>query len=35
MAERGEFADPMHLAPLYIRPPEAEEIWERRQRKGA
>jgi len=32
MAERGELADPMHLAPIYIRPPEAEEIWERRRR---
>ena len=32
MAARGELADPMHLAPIYIRPPEAEEIWERRRR---
>ena len=32
MAERGDLADPMHLTPIYIRPPEAEEIWERRRR---
>ena len=25
MAARGEFADPMRLTPIYIRPPEAEE----------
>jgi len=30
MAARGEFADPLRLAPLYIRPPEAEELWLRR-----
>jgi len=35
LAERGELADPMHLAPVYLRRPEAEEIWERRQRQGA
>ncbi len=30
MASRGEFTDPRSLVPIYIRPPEAEEIWERR-----
>jgi len=30
MAARGEFADPLRLAPLYIRLPEAEELWRRR-----
>ncbi|MCX5682797.1 MAG: tRNA (adenosine(37)-N6)-threonylcarbamoyltransferase complex dimerization subunit type 1 TsaB, partial [Planctomycetota bacterium] len=34
LAARGEFVDPMHLAPIYIRPPEAEELWQRRQRLG-
>lgn len=27
MAMRGEFADPLQLAPIYIRLPEAEEKW--------
>jgi len=27
-ARRGEFADPLKLAPLYVRKPEAEEKWE-------
>lgn len=27
----GQFADPAILTPLYVRRPEAEEIWERRQ----
>ncbi len=31
MAKRGEWADALGLAPVYIRPPEAEELWERRQ----
>jgi len=35
LAARGELADPMHLAPIYIRPPEAQEIWERRRRLGS
>jgi tRNA threonylcarbamoyladenosine biosynthesis protein TsaB len=30
MAARGEFADPLRLEPLYIRLPEAEELWLRR-----
>ena len=30
-AERGEFSDPRTLVPTYIRPPEAEEVWERKQ----
>ncbi|MGB2780827.1 MAG: tRNA (adenosine(37)-N6)-threonylcarbamoyltransferase complex dimerization subunit type 1 TsaB [Phycisphaerae bacterium] len=33
MAKRGEWADALGLAPVYIRPPEAEELWERRQSK--
>jgi tRNA threonylcarbamoyladenosine biosynthesis protein TsaB len=28
MAARGEWADPVRLAPIYIRRPEAEEKWE-------
>lgn len=28
-AEAGAFADPLRLEPIYIRRPEAEEIWER------
>jgi tRNA threonylcarbamoyladenosine biosynthesis protein TsaB len=31
-AERGEFSDRRNLVPTYIRPPEAEEVWERKQR---
>ena len=30
-AERGEFSDQRALVPTYIRPPEAEEVWERKQ----
>ncbi len=30
MCERGEFADPLRLEPVYVRRPEAEEIWHRR-----
>jgi len=33
MGERGEYADPLRLAPVYIRRPEAEEVWERRKKK--
>lgn len=29
--ERGDFVAPFDLVPLYIRPPEAEEVWARRQ----
>lgn len=32
-AERGEFTDPRTLVPTYIRPPEAEEVWERKHRQ--
>jgi tRNA threonylcarbamoyladenosine biosynthesis protein TsaB len=34
LAARGQFADPMRLEPIYIRPPDAEELWERRKRLG-
>lgn len=30
MADAGEFTDPLHLLPLYPRPPEAVSLWERR-----
>lgn len=30
-AARGEFADPQRLIPLYVRPPEAEELWAKRK----
>lgn len=30
-AERGAFSDRRNLVPTYIRPPEAEEVWERKQ----
>jgi tRNA threonylcarbamoyladenosine biosynthesis protein TsaB len=33
-AERGEFSDRRNLVPTYIRPPEAEEVWERKQRQA-
>ena len=33
-AERGEFADPRTIVPTYIRPPEAEEVWQRKQSQG-
>jgi len=32
MLARGDAADPLRLEPLYIRRPEAEELWHRRQR---
>jgi tRNA threonylcarbamoyladenosine biosynthesis protein TsaB len=35
MAERSQFADPLRLEPIYIRPPDAEELWQRRKRLGA
>jgi len=31
--ERGEHVDALDLEPIYIRPPEAEELWERRRSK--
>ena len=33
-AKRGEFADRRTLVPTYVRPPEAEEQWEQRDRAG-
>jgi hypothetical protein len=32
MARRGEFLEADALVPLYIRKPEAEEVWDRKQR---
>jgi len=32
MAARGELTDPLRLEPVYIRPPEAQEVWERKER---
>lgn len=34
MALQGMFADPATLAPLYARPPEAQELWDKRQAKA-
>ena len=31
--EEGRYADPLRLEPVYIRPPEAQEIWERKHGK--
>lgn len=31
MAKAGRFVDPYALVPLYVRPPEAEEVWQARQ----
>ncbi len=33
-AERGNFSDTRNLVPTYIRPPEAAEVWARKQRKA-
>lgn len=33
-AERGDFTDPAGMIPLYIRRPEAEEVWEQRHGAG-
>ncbi|MGC8551646.1 MAG: tRNA (adenosine(37)-N6)-threonylcarbamoyltransferase complex dimerization subunit type 1 TsaB [Phycisphaerae bacterium] len=30
LAQRGQYALPTALTPIYIRPPEAQEVWERR-----
>jgi len=34
LASRGQFADPLRLEPIYLRRPEAEELWERRHEKA-
>ena len=31
LARQNNFADPMTLTPLYARPPEAEQLWQKRQ----
>jgi tRNA threonylcarbamoyladenosine biosynthesis protein TsaB len=33
-ARRGDFDDPASLIPIYVRRPEAEEVWERRHGRG-
>lgn len=33
MAKKGEFADPETLTPIYLRAPEAEELWMKRHGK--
>ena len=33
-AQRGEFTDPALLVPVYIRLPEAEELWNKRHEVG-
>ncbi len=30
LAQRGQYAVPAELTPIYIRPPEAQEVWERK-----
>ena len=34
LASRNQFADPLRLEPIYLRRPEAEELWERRREKA-
>jgi len=34
LAARGQFADPLRLEPLYIRLPEAQEIWDQRHKNA-
>lgn len=34
LADAGEFDDPDQLTPIYVRRPEAEEVWERRMAAG-
>jgi len=33
-AERGDFSNPRRFVPTYIRPPDAEEVWQRKQNQG-
>ncbi|MBN1514146.1 MAG: tRNA (adenosine(37)-N6)-threonylcarbamoyltransferase complex dimerization subunit type 1 TsaB [Phycisphaerae bacterium] len=33
-AERGDFTEPAGMVPLYVRRPEAEEVWEKRRGAG-
>ena len=33
LASAGRYDDPGQVTPIYVRPPEAEEVWEQRQRK--
>ena len=35
MASQGQYTDPLKLSPLYARPPEAEELWNKRHAASA